>query len=57
MDEAFEREPGQLCITQYLGDGQVSSVRVTVQVRKGDMHGADTLSLWCFSDGRPVQLS
>lgn len=57
MDDRLERQPGQLCITQYVGDADVSSVRVTVQVRKGDRHGADTLSLWCFSDGRPVQLS
>lgn len=50
------RQPGQIVVTQYLGDAEASSVRITVEVRTGHTLGLDTMSLWWFSDGQSVVL-
>lgn len=50
------RQPGQIVVTQYLGDAEASSVRITVEVRTGHTPGLDTRSLWWFSGGQSVVL-
>lgn len=50
------RQPGQIVVTQYLGDAEASSVRITVEVRTGHTLGLDTKSLWWFSGGQSVVL-
>jgi len=58
VEDASDRVPGQIVTQRYIGAAcDHDGIRIESNVRITIESGTALLSLWWFSDGRPVRLA